>query len=181
MTFLKLKNLVILTLLFCGCSFYDGDTVNSRLPADSKPKIVAQKPPEFAKDFSLPDVNNEIESLLKYRGKIVLLVFWTSWSPVCCEKITVLNDIYDRTRGKGIEVLSINLDPNREKLETFVAKTGIKYKIFLDPKAEISQKYNIAGVPEYFVIDELGYIYSFSSNYNVAIAKVQELYDKRIK
>jgi cytochrome oxidase Cu insertion factor (SCO1/SenC/PrrC family) len=37
------------------------------------------EPPKPAPDFSLPDVGGGTRALSDYRGKVVLLFFWTTW------------------------------------------------------------------------------------------------------
>ena len=46
-----------------------------------------------APDFSLPDMEGKKVSLSEFRGKVILLNFWTTWCPPCREEIPSLESL----------------------------------------------------------------------------------------
>ena len=82
------KYILIFTLFFAaqiifGCnSENSAESVNARASvADLMSSLNIQHitKPVSAPDFELPSVKGEQVSLSKYRGKVILLSFWTTW------------------------------------------------------------------------------------------------------
>ena len=62
------------------------------------------------------DVSGEPVDLKSMRGKAVVVQYWTTSSDVCVADHAVLKDLIAKYGGKSLEVISINLDYNREEL-----------------------------------------------------------------
>jgi len=73
---------VILLMVLVGCDKKGGD-ITSRRPGlsdlMSSTGIQPLDKPETAPDFELLAVNEESRSLKGYRGKVLILSFWTTW------------------------------------------------------------------------------------------------------
>jgi thiol-disulfide isomerase/thioredoxin len=61
-----------------------------------------------------PDGNPVVLSDYVGKGKYVLLVFWASWCPSCREEAPGLVKLYNKYKGKNIEIVSYSLDNNAE-------------------------------------------------------------------
>jgi thiol-disulfide isomerase/thioredoxin len=48
------------------------------------------------------------------RGKVVLVVFWASWCLPCAAEIESLQQVAESYRGKGLQIVGINLDAMQE-------------------------------------------------------------------
>lgn len=68
-------------------------------------------PPEFpsAPDFALPDLEGRTVRLSDYRGRVVLLNFWTTWCTACQEEIPALNALQEQLGSEAV-ILGISLD-----------------------------------------------------------------------
>ncbi|RME92603.1 MAG: TlpA family protein disulfide reductase [Verrucomicrobia bacterium] len=68
-------------------------------------------PPMFppAPDFTLPDLDGRPVRLRDFRGRVVLLNFWTTWCTACQEEMPALNALHERL-GKEVAILGISLD-----------------------------------------------------------------------
>ncbi|MEW4456094.1 TlpA disulfide reductase family protein [Bremerella sp. JC817] len=55
----------------------------------------------------------------QYKGKWVLVDFWATWCPICIEEMDHINQVYQKYRAKGFEVVSINLDDTAEARNQF--------------------------------------------------------------
>jgi cytochrome oxidase Cu insertion factor (SCO1/SenC/PrrC family) len=82
------KHILILALFFAAQLIYgckngnSTESVNTRTSVtDLMASLNIQQitKPVSAPDFELPSVNGEKVSLSKYRGKVILLSFWTTW------------------------------------------------------------------------------------------------------
>jgi peroxiredoxin len=134
------------------------------------------KTSELATDFTLLDLNNQKVSLSDFRGKPLILFFWTTWCPYCREELKQLKVMHLEFSRSGTELLAINVEEAREKVQRFMKRLSLTYKVLLDEDAQVAINYAILGVPTYVYIDKEGRIASyghyFSHNkYNEIILK----------
>ncbi len=62
-----------------------------------------------AGDFELPSLEGRLVRLSDYRGKVVLLNFWTTWCTACLGEIPVLVSL-QQAHGDNLVILGISLD-----------------------------------------------------------------------
>lgn len=82
--------------------------------------------------FSLSDVSgNRVDSSL-FRGRPAVINFFATWCPPCREEIPGFVAVYDKYKGRGIELVGISLDTDtRGNLPAFVMTNRIAYRILL--------------------------------------------------
>lgn len=86
-----------------------------------------------APDFVLTDINGKEHKLSDYRGKDVILLSWTVWSPGSRSQIDILNEIREQISEDKLAILAVCAKTERESLEEvkeFAAKRKIKFPIF---------------------------------------------------
>jgi len=76
--------------------------------------------------FSLPEVYGGQVSLDSYRGRPVLLVFWTTSCPICQRELPLLNKLAPEFRNRGISVLAIHLGSESEAGEYLGANAAAR-------------------------------------------------------
>ncbi|MCK4225233.1 MAG: TlpA family protein disulfide reductase [candidate division Zixibacteria bacterium] len=110
-------------------------------------------------DFSLPDLDGEIHSMKDFSGRILVLNFWATWCPPCLEEVPKLNDLYDRYKNKGVQVVGIALDKDSlELVVPFVKESKIDYPILVGNTQILSNLKNFKGVPTTLLFDKKGKI-----------------------
>jgi len=110
-----------------------------------------------APDFSLKGDRSTI-NLSAYRGKVVYLDFWASWCKPCRKSFPFLNEMHDRYRNKGLQVIGINLDPASTDAQKFLKKYPASFAIAYDPAGQIPAKYQLSVMPTSYLIDRKGNI-----------------------
>lgn len=114
---------------------------------------------DMAPNFKLRNLQTgKIESLRKYRGKVVYLDFWASWCGPCRQSLPLLNDLRSKLKRKGFEVVAVNLDENTADAKGFLDQFPVQYPILLDAKGRVPEKYELPGMPTSFLIDKKGRI-----------------------
>ncbi len=114
---------------------------------------------DAAPNFKLKNLNTgKIESLKKYRGKVVYLDFWASWCGPCRQSLPLLNDLRKELKRKGFEVVAVNLDEETADAKTFLKQFPVVYPVLMDPKGRVPEKYELPGMPTSFLIDKRGRI-----------------------
>jgi len=119
---------------------------------------------ELATDFTLSDLENRAISLFDFKGKPIILFFWTTWCPYCRGELKQLNALQAQFAKSNTEVLAINIEEPAEKVLSFVKNNPVYYKVLLDEDAAVSGDYGVMGVPTYVFIDKEGRTVS-SGNY----------------
>ncbi len=112
-----------------------------------------------ALSFKLSTLNDkelELESFAK--GKVTLLVFSATWCPGCRNEIPVLREYYNEFKDKGLNVLSIDIQENQQKVRSFADKYRINYPVALDTYANVARQYNVEGIPLNIIMDKMGVI-----------------------
>ncbi|MEJ2671385.1 MAG: TlpA disulfide reductase family protein [Deltaproteobacteria bacterium] len=112
-----------------------------------------------APDFTLKAVqDNKDYSLSQYRGKVVLLNFFTFFCGPCRQEMPHLSEMYQELKGQGFQVLGIGLASTPAQLKQIVSQLGLTYPV-LEGNKEVSKAYgNVELVPLTFIIDRQGNI-----------------------
>jgi cytochrome c biogenesis protein CcmG, thiol:disulfide interchange protein DsbE len=123
--------------------------------ANSYPEKALQARP--TKGFALKDLNSKKVSLADFRGKVILLNFFTTWCPPCRIEIPELEKIYQKNKLKGLVVLGISLDTDVPliKLKNFVKDMKITYPILVG-NPEVADDFQVSAVPITLVINKEG-------------------------
>ena len=109
--------------------------------------------------FNLPDLKGKTYSMKDFSGQILILNFWATWCPPCLEEVIKLNELCERYKNKGIQVVGITLDQDSlDLVSPFVEKNKITYlilkgnqKTLSDLSAGLNQMaYDVESVPNDF-------------------------------
>jgi peroxiredoxin len=90
--------------------------------------------------------------LADYKGKKVVLFFFTTWCPYCQQKFPVLEKKRAELEEAGVVLLPIDAGESREKVASFREKRKIDLDILLDASMSAARDYGVVGVPTFFLI-----------------------------
>lgn len=127
-----------------------------------------------APDFKGVDSANRIVSLSEYRGKVVMLVFWSSFDQDAKKVISILKEAQDSKAGKPFAVLGVNRDSFRA-LRGVEAEGSVTWRNISDPKLDIAKQYRISNWPYCLVLDQQGVIKYHGTVGSFATAVVDDL------
>lgn len=115
-----------------------------------------------APDFTVLDPKGKPIMLSNFRGKLVLLNFWTSSCMPCRVDHPALYKLYSNYKSLGFEVISISLDTKKDQWLQSIRADQITWPnngIDLDGwNSKLVSLYNLKGTPSSFLIDEEGEI-----------------------
>jgi len=97
-------------------------------------------------------------NLSDMRGKVVVLNFWASWCVECRDETPMLEAAWQKYADRGLVVLGVayaDVEPNSLQ---YMKDFGVSFPHAPDLGTDISQTYEITGVPETFFIDKEGVI-----------------------
>jgi cytochrome c-type biogenesis protein len=97
-------------------------------------------------------------SLANSRGSPVLLNVWATWCHPCREEIPVLQQLYERYRAEGLDVIGVSVDArgSERAIRDFTTDFGMTYPVWHDPDERVQSTFLAVGVPATFLIDREG-------------------------
>jgi len=119
-----------------------------------------------APDFELPSTPDQTVSLVEFRGRPVILVFYPEdWSPVCSDQLALYQQLLPEFQRFNAELLGISVDGVWSHL-AFAKDRNLHFPLLADfePKGEVARAYQVyratAGTSEraLYVIDADGVI-----------------------
>lgn len=117
----------------------------------------------IAPSIELAGLSGDNVSLAGYKGKTVLVNFWTTWCRVCMTEMPHVQKLHEDyvEQGGDVAILSINVT-NQEagagKVRQYADKRALGFPIALDQNGETTDAYRVAAYPSTFIIDGSGVI-----------------------
>lgn len=130
-------------------------------PAPPAPSSYGLDAGQLAPEFVLPALagtENPAVQLAGFRGRPVVLSFWTTWCPHCQQQTPVMVDAAARYAAHGIHFIGINVREDRPIVQNYVRANKILYPIALDTRGEIADLYRVTGYPTTYFLDATGRI-----------------------
>ena len=99
---------------------------------------------DAAPDFTLPDQRGRLVSLVDFRGRVnVVLYFYPKdGTPGCSIEAAAFRDNYRIFRDLGTEVIGVSSDPV-ESHRGFTAARDIPFKLLSDANGEVRRRYGV--------------------------------------
>jgi len=113
-----------------------------------------------ALDFTLRDLNDQTFHLKSERGKVVLMIFTTTWCPTCREFIPVYRDLYQTYGKRGLVLVNVDIQEPSARVREFVKNNQIPYRVLLDEDGSVGMAYGVMGVPAMTLINQDGELIS---------------------
>ena len=132
--------LLLVVVILAACALlYDGD-LNRQAPG-----------------FSLPETYGGRVGSDSYRGRPVLLVFWTTSCGICRSELPRLSQLAPEFRGRGIDVVTIHLGDGGDARE-FLRSNRVALTALVDAEGTVGQAYHVSGVPKMVLVGADGKI-----------------------
>lgn len=96
-----------------------------------------------------------------FRGKIVLVDFFTSWCIPCIEEFPQLKEIREKYKEKGFEIVGVGMD-ELEKIKSLAEEQELPWPVISEEwtvrnrMKSIGKRYSIRKYPTFFLIDREG-------------------------
>lgn len=168
---MKIKFLSIaaaLAILLAGCSTDNGVVTEEPIENDEETieestEEEREDEPILATDFSLANLDGKEVFLSDYRGKIVLLNFWTTTCQYCVLEMPDLQKI-DR-ENEDVVLLAANVMEDKAVVEDYIEENGFDFEVLFDEDGEVARQYYISGFPTTYFIDSEGFIIGYYPGY----------------
>ncbi len=109
--------------------------------------------------FELRDLGGSTVSLAQFKGKVVLLNFWSTLCAPCVAEMPSLNRLSLSLKEQGLVVLSVAIDSTDGPVRDFAANTKISFPVLVDREKEVFfDDYAGPSLPASYLIDRNGVI-----------------------
>jgi cytochrome c biogenesis protein CcmG/thiol:disulfide interchange protein DsbE len=141
---------VLVTCFFVGCNSQRTVKAESLKPdKDRRP----------APEFSLKDADGKTVRLEDYKGKVVLLDFFSTWCGPCKIEIPWFMEFERKHKDKGFSVLGVSMDDEGwEVVKPFLADLGVNYRVVIGNDSTAQLYGGVDALPTTFLIDRTGKI-----------------------
>jgi peroxiredoxin len=114
-----------------------------------------------APGFSLPGAGavGERVDLGRFRGKVVVLDFWSTTCPPCLAEMNELETLRRRMGARGVEIVGVCAGGEPvDEVARFVGGRGVSYPIGVDVDGKAVAAYRVRSLPTLYVVDAAGRI-----------------------
>ena len=126
------------------------------LPSIEEKTMVGQQSPNL-KMIYLDGKEVELE---QFKGKAIVLYFWSTWCPTCWKGMWFMNDLHMKNANPNqVVILAANIGfrDRQNEIERFMTRRNLKLPVTIC-NTEVMAQFNISGIPAVFIIDDQGII-----------------------
>ncbi len=164
--------LAVLAVALTGCQPSGKEELLVKSDERYLPMVGKPTPPLKFKALDGREVDLE-----KLRGKVVLLDFWATWCPPCLEEIPNVRAAYERFNKEGLEIVGVNFDADRQRLEDVVKRERMPWPQYFDgggKDAAPGKTFGIRHWPTMWLLDRNGIVRYISAGAGLE-GKIAEL------
>ncbi len=111
-----------------------------------------------------PTLDGNYISIEDFKGKTVVVVFWSSQAKPFVDQLPALTDLLKRAQ-KQVSVVGVSLDTDESQLDAFLEETGLTWPQIFHSEPDkrgwnspLAMHYGISQVPSVWIIDPTGVV-----------------------
>lgn len=145
--------------MLAAVGLFTGAVLSSGSLPNTAPALlpVVERPPTPA--FKLKDLNGNDIRLGDFKGKVVLLNFWTTWCGLCKAETPWFSEFQQRQKEAGLVVIGVSMDEEGwAAVRPYMQETALNYRVVLGDEQVAARYGGVASLPDTFLIDREGRI-----------------------
>jgi len=129
-----------------------------------------------------PTLAGEFVNIKDYRGRVVLIVFWSTDSDRFLPQLPLLISAEQKFQSAGLEIIGVNLDEDELGVDAFLQQNGMTWPQVFHTAADkrrwnnpIVKYYGVRDIPSYWLIDQRGIVFDTQVDPERLDESIQEL------
>lgn len=126
-----------------------------------------------------PDAAGREVNVQSMKGRVVLVVYWASWSQQFNTDVAVLRALYEQYADRGLQIVGVNLDQQITEMTAFTQQNRMTWPNIFQPgalDAPLAQEYGILTVPTMLLVDRAGRVVSNNLTVNDLKERLAEMF-----
>lgn len=110
-------------------------------------------------NFRAAGLNGGTIDVASFRGKVLLVLFWSTWCKPCTEDLPSIRELYRLHHEAGFEILGVNLDTTADPVAGFLKEHGVGWPQIHEPgglESRPAKEFGIISLPTMFLVDKSG-------------------------
>jgi len=151
--FVKLGVIVAISGIYATPAFAE-----PQFPQELSKMTVPAEGDDILQNATFVDENDEVISLNRLKGQVVLVNLWATWCVPCVKEMPELDGLAAEMAGKPMRVLALSQDRGgADDVAEFFENNRIEHlDVLLDPGGATARTMGARGLPTSFVIDADG-------------------------
>jgi len=121
---------------------------------------------QTAPNLTLKKLDNTSFQISDLKGEVVYVDFWATWCPPCRKSFPWMEEMHQRYKDLGFQVVAISLDNKRGVIDQFLKTMDTSFTIAHDPGGESATAFKVKGMPSSYLIDRRGNIHKAHMGFN---------------
>ncbi len=140
-----------------------------------RPDRPSLKVGSLAPEFAETDIEGTAQTLAGYRGRMLLLEFWSTHCGPCRADAPRMVAFCNETSRKKLAFLGVSSDASEDELRAFLKKFSIPWPQIREPgEGVIHRTYRVRGEPTYYLLGPKGEILDTWVGSGQAISRVKK-------
>lgn len=118
--------------------------------------LAALPEPLEVPDFTLTDTQGQTHRLSDYRGRVVLINFWSVWCAPCRQEMPAMQRAWEEVQDRQVLILAVNLQDRAEQVAEFFQTLPVEFPVLLGGDMAMMSAWSVQVLPTSLVIDPRG-------------------------
>ncbi len=105
---------------------------------------------------SISTIQAHLPDSLSLGGKVVYVDFWASWCTPCRHSFPWMQEMYDKYRKQGFEIIAVDVDKDHSSAMDFLQDTKVSFPIIFDSTGSLAKQFKLETMPTSFVFGRDG-------------------------
>ena len=162
---MTLRKTVVATAVCVLCSLVIPAPVAAKTSGMSAGTVA----PEIAISYGFNGIDSHA-TLKEWRGKPVVIKFWSPSCPPCRKQLPSLEKLHKRYKAKGLQVVAISLG-NNDRSKKYIERTGMTFPVGVDARKKTSSRYGVRAIPATFLVGRDGRLCPIDGSLDSAVRK----------